>query len=152
MYGLPQAVILSQQLLGEKLNNKGYSQDNLFPGLWDHSWIPITCTLCDDDCGVKYVGKQHADHLIAILEEPYTISQDWNGSRYLGMDIDWDYTNREIHLSMLSYVQDALTRFCHARPRKLQDQPYPHVKPTYGSKAQYAIDADPSPLLTYAQK
>ena len=68
------------------------------------------------------------------------------------MDIDWDYTNRKIHLSMLSYVQDALTRFRHAWPRKLQDQPYSHVKPTYGAKAKYATDAYPSPLLTPLQK
>ena len=68
------------------------------------------------------------------------------------MEIDWDYTNLEIYLYILSYVQDALTRFCHARPRKLQDQPYPHVKPTYGSKAQYVTDADPSPLLTPEKK
>ena len=67
------------------------------------------------------------------------------------MDIDWDHTNHEIHLSMMSYVQDALTRFRHARPRKLQYQPYPHGKPTYGTKAQYATDAYPSPLLTPAQ-
>ena len=138
MYGLPQPGILAQH-------------DNIVPGLWTHSWRPITFTLCVDDFGVKYVGKQHADNLIAILEEHYTISQDWNGARYLGIEIDWDYTNREIHLSILSYVQDALTRFLHARPRKLQDQPHPHVKPTYGAKANYAIDADPSPLLTPAQ-
>ena len=68
------------------------------------------------------------------------------------MNINWDYTNLEIYLYMLSYVQDALTRFRHALPHKLQDQPYPHVKPTYGPKAQYATDADPSPLLTPAQK
>ena len=67
------------------------------------------------------------------------------------MDVDWDYTNREIHLSVLSYIQDALTCFRHARPRKQQDQPYPNVKPTYRAKAQYATDADPSPLLTPAQ-
>ena len=53
---------------------------------------------------------------------------------------------------MLSYVQDSLTRFCHARPRKFQYQPYPHVKPTYGAEAQYTTDADPSPLLTPTQK
>ena len=41
MYGLPQAGILAQQLLGEKLNNKGYIQYNIFPGLWTHSWRPI---------------------------------------------------------------------------------------------------------------
>ena len=76
MYGLPQAGILAQQLLEKQLNNKGYSQDNLVPGLWTHSWRPITFTLCVNDFGVKYVGKQHVDHLIAILKEHYTISQD----------------------------------------------------------------------------
>ena len=129
-----------------------YSQDNLVPGLWTHAWRTIRFTLCVDDFGVKYVGKKHADHLIAILEEHYTISQDWTGACYLGMDIDWDYTNREIHLSMLSYVQDALIRFCHARPRKFQDQPYPHVNPTYEAKAQYATDADLLSILTPSQK
>ena len=68
------------------------------------------------------------------------------------MNINWYYTNIEIYLYMLSYVQDALTRFRHALPHKLQDQPYPHVKPTYGAKAQHATYADPSPLLTPAQK
>ena len=152
MYGLPQAGILAQQLLENQLNNKGYSQDSLVPGLWTHACRPITFILCVDDFRVKYVGKQHAAHLISILEEHYTISQDYNGARYFGMDIDWEYTNRELHLSMLSYVQDALTRFRHAHTRKFQDQPYPHVKPTYGAKAQYATDADPSPLLTPSQK
>ena len=58
MYGLPQAGILAQQLLEKQLNDKGYSQDNLVPGLWTHSWRPITLTLCVDDFGVKYVGKK----------------------------------------------------------------------------------------------
>ena len=53
---------------------------------------------------------------------------------------------------MLSYVQDSLTRFRHARTRKFQDQLYPHVKQTYGAKTQYTTDAGPSPLLTHAQK
>ena len=53
---------------------------------------------------------------------------------------------------MLYYVQDDLTSFRHARPHKLQYQPYPQVNPTYGAKAKYATDADPSPLLTPAQK
>ena len=67
------------------------------------------------------------------------------------MDIDWDYTNLELHLPMMSYVQDALTHFRHAHPRKFQYQPYPHVNPTYGSKAQYATDAYSSPLLSPSQ-
>ena len=142
MYGLPQAGLLAQQLLEERLNNKGYSQSTLVPGLWTHEWRTITFTLCVDDFGVKYTGAQHADHLMAILQEHYTISHDWSGSRYLGMDIDWDYERQEVHLSMLLYVQDALTRFHHARPRRPQDQPHPHVKPTYGAKVQYAAGKD----------
>ena len=67
------------------------------------------------------------------------------------MEIDWEYTNKEVHLSMLSYVQDALTRFCHAHPRKLQDQPYTHANPTYGAKAKYATNIDYSPLLSPSQ-
>ena len=151
MYGIPQAGILSQQLVEKRLNNKGYNQDNIIPSLWTHAWRPITFTLCVEYFGVKYFGKQHAAHLVTILEEHYTISQDWNGARYLGMDINWEYTNREVHLSMLSYVQDALTCFCHAHLRKLKDQPYSHVKPTYGAKAKYATDVDSSPLPSPSQ-
>ena len=116
MYGLPQAGLLAQQLLEERFNAKGYSQSTLVPGLCTHEWRPITFTLCVDNFGVKYTGEQHADHLLDILQEHYTISNDWSGSRYLVMYIDWDYARQEVHLSMLSYVQDALKRFHHDLP------------------------------------
>ena len=69
MYGLTQAGLLTQQLIEKLLNAKGYSQSTLVPGLWTHAWRPITFTLCVDDFGVKYVGKQHGDHLMSILSE-----------------------------------------------------------------------------------
>ena len=48
---------------------------------------------------------------------------------------------------MVVYVPKALTRFHHEPPRIPQHQPYPHVKPTYGTKAQYTEDVDTSPPL-----
>ena len=69
---------------------------------------------------------------MTVLSSHYTVYSDWTGSRYLGIDLDWDYRKREVHLSMLSYVQDALTSFHHSRPHKPQHQPYPHAKVTYG--------------------
>ena len=45
-----------------------------------------------DDFGVKYVVKDHADHLIRILQEQYKISKDWSGTKYDGLTLDWDYT------------------------------------------------------------
>ena len=89
---------------------------------------------------------------MTVLRNHYTISSNWTGSRYLGLDLDWDYEKHEVLLSMLSYVQDALTRFHHSRPHKPQHQPYPHAKITYGDKAQYATAEDNSQLLAPADK
>ena len=67
---------------------------------------------------------------MTFLSNHYTISSDWTGSCYICLDLDWDHEKHEVHLSMLSYVQDVLTRFHHSRPHKPQQQPYPHTKIT----------------------
>ena len=53
MYGLPQAGILVQQQLEQQLNEHGYHQSPLTPGLWKHRTLPISFTLCVNDFGVK---------------------------------------------------------------------------------------------------
>ena len=68
MYGLPQAGLIAQQLLEKRLNKHGYKQSALTPGFWTHKWRPISFSLCVDDFGVKYVGEQHANHLITVLQ------------------------------------------------------------------------------------
>ena len=70
MYGLPQAGLLAQQLWEKCLNSKG-----------THKWHPISFSLCVDDFSMEYNGKQHADHLVAVLKENYTISKGWKGQR-----------------------------------------------------------------------
>ena len=67
MYGLPQAGLLAQQQLIKRLNKAGYHQSVTTPGFWKHEWRPISFTLVVDDFGVKYVGKQNADHLKEML-------------------------------------------------------------------------------------
>ena len=51
---------------------------------------------------------------------------------------------------MSGYIEDALTRFKHARPQTTQDQLHPHVPPNYGVTGQYAEQQDDSPLLDKA--
>jgi hypothetical protein len=144
MYGLPQAGILVQELLEQRLNKHGYHQSPSTPGLCRHSYWPISFKLCVDNFGIKYVGRKHANHLTSILSEHYKCLHGWDGQRYLGMNIDWDYTGQAVHISMLNYVPEALTRFQHTPPHIPQHQPYPHVKPTYGAKAQYMEDVNTS--------
>jgi hypothetical protein len=91
MYGLPQAGLLAQQLLEERLNQQGYMQDTMVPGLWKHTTRPISFTLCVDDFGVKYVEREHAEHLIAVLQTHYKLGRCGNGSCINARRLDSHY-------------------------------------------------------------
>ena len=138
MYGLPQSGILANELLEKRLNKHGYKQSKLVPGLWKHETRPIQFTLVVDDFGVKYERKRDVDHLMRVLKQHYDVKEDWTGSRYIGITLDWDYKKRQVHLSMPGYVKKALLQFNHAVPAKRQDSPFPHTPPNYGAKVQYA--------------
>ena len=108
MYGLPQAGIIAQELLEKRLNKHGYFQFKTTPGLWTHKWRPICFTLVVDGFGIKYVGREHAEHLLSVIEADYECKAECDGGRYLGLTLDWDYEKREVHLSMPEYVAKAL--------------------------------------------
>ena len=152
MYGLPQARIIAQQLLKKHLQANGYHQSKINPGFWTHAWRPICFALCVDDFGIKYVGKEHADHLIQTLKGHYEISVDWNGRHYIGLTLQWDYRNRLVHLSMPGYCEKAGQRFQHPKPNKPQHQPYPSTPRTYGNTPQMCASTDTSPALDKPQK
>ncbi len=78
MYGLQQTGILAQNLLKKCLNQHGYHQSNVTPGLWKHDWRPLLFTLCVNDFGIKYAGWEHANHLTKILKEHYKCFIDWD--------------------------------------------------------------------------
>ena len=71
MYGLPAAGILANKLLKSRLAKKGYFELPHTSDLWKHVSCPISFTLVVDDFGIKYVGKEHADHL--VTRSPITI-------------------------------------------------------------------------------
>jgi hypothetical protein len=148
MYGLPHAGKLAQDQLSKRLNEVGYYQSKTTPGYWKHEWRPISFTLVVDDFGVKYVNKTDVEHLLGVLKEHYEIDTDWDGTRYLGLTLDWDYENECVHLSMPEYIEKTMVRFGHKPPLKPQMQPHPHTKPVYGAKVQYAKLTDDSEPAT----
>lgn len=152
MYGLPQAGLLAQQLLEKRLNAHGYTQDPMIPGYWTHNKRPIQFILTVDDFGIKYVGHEHAEHLLNIIKKDYKLTVDWTGSKYIGLTLDWDYDGGKVHVSMPGYVEKALERFQHPKPEKPQHQPHPHIPPNYGATTQYATDEDPTPPVGPEQK
>jgi hypothetical protein len=152
MYGLPQASVLAYRLLEQRLNEHRYQQSQVTPRLWKHALRPISFMLCVHNFGVKYVGREHAKHLLQVLNMYCKCLQEWDGKKYLGMDIDWDYEQIKVHVLMLEYVPKALMRFQHKAPRMPQHQLYPHVKPTYGVTCQNAEASDTSELLSKENK
>ena len=100
MYGLPQAGIIANDRLVKHLHGYGYTPTKHTPGLFTHSDRPICFSLTVDDFGVKYVGKEHADHLITTLETLYKITIDWTGTLYCGLTLDWDYKAGTVDVSM----------------------------------------------------
>ena len=108
MYGLPQAGKLAQDQLSKRLKKVGYYQSKTTPGYWKHEWRPISFTLVVDNFGVKYINKAGVEHLLSVLKEKYEVDTDWDGTRYLGLSLDWDYKNGNFHLSMPEYIENML--------------------------------------------
>jgi hypothetical protein len=90
------------------------------------------------DFGVKYVGREHAEHLQSVIAKYYKMSVDWTGTRYIGITLDWDYTKKKVHLSMPGYVAKALRQFQHHQPSTPQFSPFQCAPINYGTKKQYA--------------
>ena len=104
-----------------------------------------TCfTLVVDNFAIKYTNLDDAKHLIDALKKYYVITIDWNATKYIGLTIEWDYTKGKVHVHMPVYLPNALLQFNHLKPKKKQNLPHPHVIPQYGTKIQYASDADTS--------
>jgi hypothetical protein len=150
MYVLKQAVLLAKQLLQTSLAPFRYYPARHTPGLWLHKTRPISFTLIVDAFAIKYVGKQHAEHLRNALLRIYELTTDWTATVYSGMTLKWDYNARTCDISMPGYVSNILSKFQHDAPKHPQHIPSRYVTPVYSAKTQYATK-DEIPSLTAEQ-
>jgi hypothetical protein len=93
MYSFKHAGLLANQLLQAHLAPFGYYRARHTPGLWLHKTLPTSSTLLVDDFAVKYVGKEHAEHLRHALLRTYELTTDWTVTVYSGMTLKWYYNN-----------------------------------------------------------
>jgi hypothetical protein len=150
MYSLKQAGLLANKPLQNLLAPFGYYPARHTPGLWLHKTRPIYFSPVVDDFAVKYVGKQHADHLRNALLKTYELTTDWSKTVYSGMTLKWDYKHRTCDISMPGYVSNVLRKFQHDAPRHPQHTPSRYVTTLYGAKTQY-VTKDETPPLTAKQ-
>jgi hypothetical protein len=99
-YGLPQAGALSQERLFQHLEKHGYHQLTHSQSLFRNHDGTIRFALVVDDFAVIWKDKQSMQHFLATLRKLYTVKVDWEGSKYLGMDIDINRVHRHVTISM----------------------------------------------------
>ena len=90
MPGLKQAGRITNDRIKAHLPHFGCAPVPRTDALRKHTTEPITFYLVIDDFGVKYIGKENADHLIQALQKLYTISINWTGYIFCGLIIDWE--------------------------------------------------------------
>jgi hypothetical protein len=147
MYGLPQAGILAYNRLAQQLSTHGYVPAQHTPGLFRHESRPVTFLLVVDDFGIKYVGQEHADHLLTCLRDLYTVTTDWTATNYCGLTITWNYTKRTVDIALPGYIARALHRFQQPAISRPQYSPHAHTPITYGPNPQLTAPADTSTAL-----
>ena len=82
--------------------------------------------------------QENLNHLHITLKQYYNVKLYPEGTEYVKINLDWDYTNKKVHLSMAPYLKKALRQFDKVIPTKQQQSLYPHVKPNYRAKQQFA--------------
>ena len=126
--------------LVEHLNKHGYIRSGTIDGLFKHRTRNISFTLMVDDFGIKYKWKEDLDHLINIMRSKYTFKVDLEAKQYIGINLDWDYSKRELICSMKGYVKQAPKELEHIINNCYQNSPSKIVPPEYGAKVQCVKD------------
>ena len=143
MYGLPNAGLLAQDQLIARLAEDGYHETDT-ECLFKHDTRGTLFMLVVDDFGIKTKNIDDLNHLIATLSKHYKITIDPTGSKYLGMDIEHDRTNRLVSISMPRYVPNALKRFnidINSHPPAHSPLVYHPVK--YGQQYEHIDESPP---------
>jgi hypothetical protein len=109
---------------------------------------PIAFALVVDDFGVKYIGKDHVDHLISCTKQQYELTKDWTGDLNCGIKLLWDYDARTLDISMPGYIIKLLIKYKHCITTHPQHCLYAPVPKQYGKAAQTPLPVDISPKFS----
>ena len=150
-YGLPQAGALSQKRLFEHLQRHGYFQLFHAPSLFRNYNGSVRFALVVDDFAVVWSSKTALDHFLTTLRRLYTVKIDYEGSKYLGMNISIDRRARHVTLTMPGYIAKLIKR---VRPNGLKraHTPSVYVQPTYKTMTAQTATVDSSPRASPAQQ
>ena len=151
-YGLKQSGLIAHNDLTALLKSHGYVKSPTTEGLLTYSKRDIAFILVVDDFAIKYTKKEDAEHLFTCLRSKYKIKIDWDAKQFIGINLEWDYENRTMKLSMKGYVEQAMLELGHTKPKQHFLSPSKMTVPNYGVKIQYAKEDTSNKLQDHQVK
>ncbi len=127
---------------------EGYYKAATTPGLWKHKWQPIQFCLIVDDFCIEYLGIKHFNHLHLVLQRYHQVQTNMAGDKIAGLNVQWDFPSKQVHIDMRSYVKDLLLSLNLPMPKKPQLSPFTAMLIAYCQKAHFTPDKNTlAPLL-----
>ena len=152
MYGIPRRGKIANNKIMPYLANFWYEPSPITPGIWRYQTHPLQFSLVVDDFGIEYERQEDIKNLLDAIKTIYKISEDWDGKLYCVLNLEWDYYNKEVLVSMPNYVTKALHKFQHPTPKRAQCAPHQWKRPNYGATKQLVTPLDTSPPILEEQK
>jgi hypothetical protein len=144
-YGLPQAGALSQQRLFRHLESNGYCfQCPNIPSFFRNHDGSIRFSLVVDDFAVLWANKLGMDHFMTTLRELYSIKINWEGTKYIGMDININKKKRHLTISIPGYI-DRLLQSIRPNGMKAASTPATYCPPNFKNPGAQTATIDETP-------
>ena len=103
------------------------------------------------DFGIEFCKQRHADHLLPTLQSQYTVTTDWTGAKFVGIDISWDYARCTCQLLMPGTISEIYLEYGRKAPAKPQHTPHKHLEIVCGAKVQLSPKEGTSAALDAAR-
>ena len=102
---------------------------------------------------MKFTNKEDAEHLESAIRESYPMTIDWSSTKYIGINLDWNYNKRKLCSSIPGYVKKVLKQFNYQQQTiQKQNSPSLYIAPKFGSKTPQMTSIDTSVSMTRKQK
>ena len=153
IWGIPGAGLIANTDLVAHLLVDGWTEDPDIPCLFHKIGTDIWFVLVVDDTGISY-NADKPDELAALfahLQTKYPMKIDMSGSKFLGIQLDWNYDKNYLDRSSPSVWPDLFARFCPDGKPKSARSPGHYVAFSPGAGSTIPL-FDDSPALNAAGK
>jgi hypothetical protein len=104
-----------------------------------------------DDFAVLWTNKLSMDHFITTLRQLYSVKINWEGSKYIGMDIAINRKKRHVTISMPGYI-DKLLQSIRPNGIKAASTPATYCPPNFKNPGAQTATIDETPAASKEQK